>query len=55
MGAAQRHLELRLVLVRLLRQLKGLLKLQQLLLRPHGAVTGWDELRPRRGTAAPTD
>ena len=38
-GAAQRHHQLRLVLVRLLRQLEGLLNRQQPLLRPHGAGT----------------
>lgn len=38
-GAAQRHHQLRLVLVRLLRQLESLLNRQQPLLRPHGAGT----------------
>lgn len=42
-GAVQRHHQLRLVLVRLLRQLEGLLNRQQSLLLPHGAST-----RPRR-------
>lgn len=54
-GAAQRHHQLRLVLVRLLRQLKGLLDRQQLLLRPHGAGTRPGRAWSALGCGGPTD
>lgn len=48
-GAAQRHHQLRLVLVRLLRQLEGLLNGQQPLLGPHGGATPRGPVLPALG------
>lgn len=52
-GAAQRHHQLRLVLVRMLRQPKGLLNRQQPLFRSHGSGTLPGRVLPVLGYSLP--